>query len=401
MEEILMFVAREDYAIVMRSFWPISPVVGEGMMRVAEGLAQTSRCRVVTQSRQDLRSLACSHHRGKGVRFSSAHSLSNSSSNILVRVSDLIWFAVYVFFILAIRRPRVVYVATDPPLLVPFVVAICSKLFQLKYIYHVQDIHPEASAIVYPILKKLPLNLFYNVLKTLDIWVVKNSEKTITLTSQMSNSLRGRGELPNGEIKLVDNPAADHSHVKSNIEFDFCFVGNAGRLQRMPLLVASVRAHLKAGHKTKFAFAGAGVMAVELELLSKEFPENCIYLGKVPVENATRLIVASKWALLPIDDAVCDYAFPSKASTYAISGRPIAAICGHGTSVQCWMDENNLGEVIEPDLIALTSFFEQVTSGNKLDLLREEHFFPKNKDALFHRYSTERFVSQILQVFRM
>ena len=53
-------------------------------------------------------------------------------------------------------RPKNIYVSTDPPLVVPFVVSVFSKIMNIKYTYHLQDIHPEATNTI----KKLNVYLF-------------------------------------------------------------------------------------------------------------------------------------------------------------------------------------------------------------------------------------------------
>jgi len=40
-EKILM--ERYDFLIINRSFWPIYPVIGEGLLRLAEKLASTKK----------------------------------------------------------------------------------------------------------------------------------------------------------------------------------------------------------------------------------------------------------------------------------------------------------------------------------------------------------------------
>ena len=50
-----MLAQKDDFAIVMRTFWPVSPVVGEGMMQVSENLSHDFRCRVITQDQQNIK----------------------------------------------------------------------------------------------------------------------------------------------------------------------------------------------------------------------------------------------------------------------------------------------------------------------------------------------------------
>lgn len=386
-----MFTPRDDVTIVMRTFWPVSPVVGEGMMQVSENLSSDFRCRVIAQDQQNLQVAAKKFNRGKQVLFSPIHAFSNSSSNMLVRLLDLIWFAFTVFFNLVLRRPRVVYVATDPPLLVPLVVALYAKLLRAKYVYHVQDIHPEATAVVFRGLKRPPFRYILQFLSFIDHWVVKNALIVITLTAEMSDSLKSRGELNSLAIRYINNPSAAMKNKKNETVYDYSFVGNAGRLQLIPLLLTAVRKYLLEGGNKKFAFAGAGVMSGELQRMSKEFPDNFSYFGKVPVDQATQITLSSKWALLPIDDEVCAYAFPSKASTYAVSGKPILAICGESTSVAKWINSNALGVVVKPDSSILLDFFKSTENFHKFSQDKHDLRIERILDQL----STRQFVTGV------
>jgi len=358
LEEVLKIFERNDIAFVMRTFWPVSHVLGESVMQVAEGLAQNYCCVVITQNQSNLRNALDTSGRGVSVKFSSVYALSNSSSNISLRLLDLIWFAFAAFFSLIRRRPKVVYVATDPPLLVPMVVYIYAKIFSAKYVYHVQDIHPEATAIVFPFLKYGFFGFFFRALRWLDGHIVKDASSLITLNGEMKDSLASRGRCLPSSFYFLNNPSAEMpKKTQKNIQYDFAFIGNAGRLQRLPLILDTIRDYLKEGGQKTFAFVGAGVMSYDISNLSKEFPANVTYFGALTVTEATLITLSSDWLLLPIDDEVCRFAFPSKAATYAVSGRKILAICGYSTSVGLWVRQKKLGKVITPSVDALKSFF--------------------------------------------
>ena len=83
----------------------------------------------------------------------------------------------------------------------------------------------------------------------------------------------------------------------------------------------------------------------------------------MPAEKAAQLNADYEWSLLPIEDEVTRYAFPSKASSYVYSGSKILAICGEQTSVARWVVENRLGFVVPPDVSAVCMFFRGVEAG--------------------------------------
>ncbi len=138
---------------------------------------------------------------------------------------------------------------------------------------------------------------------------------------------------------------------------DIVFCGNAGRLQRIPLLMTAIRDYLQQGGKFRFTFAGGGLYVPELQALANAY-DQVDYLGLLPVSEATELVNQHKWALLPIEDEVTKYAFPSKSSGYAVSGAGVLAVCGEDTSVARWVEQHKIGVVCVADHEALVrSFF--------------------------------------------
>ena len=77
---------------------------------------------------------------------------------------------VWVGLCLLKTRPRHVYVSTDPPVLVPFIVMLYARLFGASYTYHLQDIHPEATNVVMPVNRVL-----FRILRWMDGAVMRRA----------------------------------------------------------------------------------------------------------------------------------------------------------------------------------------------------------------------------------
>src|SRR5690606_7211435 len=116
------------------------------------------------------------------------------------------------------------------------------------------------------------------------------------------------------------------------------------------------------GGALPFVFAGAGVYAADLDKLAQQH-SNVTYKGVVSASDAAQLNADYTWALLPIEDEVTRYAFPSKSSSYVFSGALIAAVCGNETSVAKWVTDNRLGVVVASEVDALCQFFFNVERG--------------------------------------
>jgi hypothetical protein len=129
-----------------------------------------------------------------------------------------------------------------------------------------------------------------------------------------------------------------------------------GRVNRIPLLLNSISTYLRSGGLLRFTFAGGGRYVAEVQGLAATVGA-IEYVGEISAEDAATLVARHRWALMPIDDEVARYAFPSKSSGCVLAGTPIFAICGSQTSVARWIEKHQVGIVCEPDLDALVKGF--------------------------------------------
>lgn len=380
--------SRTDLAIINRSFWPVYPVIGEALLRFAEKAADQNKIAVILQDHAGIREQLARHGRGKGVRFFPCKAWTTSASGVLRRIADAVFFMLWVMGVLIWSRPRKVYVSTDPPVLVPFIVMVYAKLFRATYVYHLQDIHPEAANVVIPV-----NGLIFRVLRWLDSITMRQANQLITITDEMAAEIVARSKTRT-EVVVIQNPAVSFDSVNSSgpKKPGFSFCGNAGRLQRIPLLMEAIGRYLDEGGTLEFAFAGGGVYGAGLGEFSERYPQ-VKYLGQVSATEAAQLNVDFEWALLPIEDEVTRYAFPSKSSSYVFSGAVILAVCGEETSVARWVRDHHLGIVVEPKAESLVQAFWAIETG-ETDTSELDHSRVKLKENL----SFDRFIENLERV---
>jgi glycosyltransferase involved in cell wall biosynthesis len=347
---------KTDLVIVNRSFWPEGQVIGEGLLQFAEQAAQHHSVCVITQTEGALAGLLASKGRGKGVQVFQCKSYTNSSSGVIKRIAEAVFFMLWTFIGLIRTKPANVYVSTNPPVVVPFIVSVYCQLFGARYVYHLQDIHPEITNIV------VPLNgLLLRALKSVDNFTLRHADSIVTLTEDMRTYIQQRSGTQS-PIYLLDNPSFDVPPVPlEERPKDIVFCGNLGRLQRIPLLMTAIRDYLKNGGKLRFTFAGGGLYVSEVQTLANAY-DQVDYLGVLSATEAADLVNRHKWAMLPIDDEVSKYAFPSKSSGYALSGTGVLAICGEDTSVARWVERQKIGLVCVADHEALVRCFFSLES---------------------------------------
>ena len=375
--------------LINRSFWPVYPVIGEALLRFAEAAVENGySVSVVSQNRTDIKAELKQNHRGAGVSFYQIRALTFNTSHLFLRIFDTIFFMLCTFFILFWIRPKIIYVSTDPPVLVPFSVAVYSKLFKARYIYHIQDIHPEATNVIIPLNRWL-----YNFIVKIDVWTMQGAEALITLNHQMKKEILSRATTV-GPIYIIFNPAVSFDSIdtcKPKVR-GFSFCGNAGRMQRIPLLLESIEKYLTQNGRLEFVFAGGGIYAKTLKIYADRF-KSFHYLGVVEASHAAQISAHYCWALLPIEDGVTRYAFPSKLSSYVCSGANVLAICGEETSVAKIVRKHHLGIVVAPNAKSLTSAFWNIESGDCVGLDATS-----SRNLLKKKLTFDVFVSAMLNV---
>lgn len=373
---------RYDLAIINRTFWPAGMTIGESLLQLSEKTVYDGKSTVViTQSSNNLKKITKERGRGSGVTFKTCVSRSNSSTKLYYRIFDVLIFMFWVIWNLILTRPKNIYVSTDPPLLVPFVVFLYSKISGSPYTYHLQDIHPEVGNTV------IKLNpMLFAFFKKIDNLVIRNASSIITINETMKNEIITRSKTK-CKIHLVDNPAVSIVGIVQDKIKGFVFSGNAGRLQRIPLLLKSINKYKEEGGVLPFLFIGSGLYSDKIRILSNKH-KDIKYKGLVDTNTANDLTLRYEWALLPIEDEVTKYAFPSKTSSYLSCGSNIISICGEQTIVAKWVVNNNYGINILPNVDNIVDIFFKIENGLTIN--------KKTVDQDY--YSIDNYVSKIFNI---
>lgn len=374
-------------AIVNRSFLPGTHALFDALFAFAQRVACSQPVCIITEldsARRDTLKAAFGDH---DVDIMACNPRSDSSSGLIQRGWDAAVFMAWTLFSLIKCRPAKIYVSTNPPILVPFIVFIYSKLSGSKYYYHLQDIHPEATNIIVPI----PIAP-YRFIRWIDSITMRHAAAIITLSEAMRECISVRSDTP-APIHLLDNPAARiPTSLKQNRNNGFVFCGNAGRLQRIPLVIDSIKSYLDQGGALQFAFAGAGLFAPQIAQLAETY-DSVTFHGAVSADEASQLMNQHNWALMPIEDEVTCYAFPSKSSSYVLAGCKIIAICGRETSLGQWVEAHGLGYVLRPDKKEIIGFFRKVEAGHITQQTSN-----RGRDDLKHMLTIEHFVNQLHKI---
>ena len=195
-------------SIIARTFWPVYPVIGEALLRFAEDAVTCGHSvSVIMQDNTGIKGELAEAGRGNGIQFYPAKALTTSASRISYRVYDAFFFMFWVLAVLLWVRPNKIYVSTDPPVIIPFFVMLYSRLSGAEFVYHLQDIHPEATNAAMPLNKWL----FYTLVK-IDALSMRKAHCLITITEEMAGEIRSRSGT-NVPIHILDNPSISFDEI--------------------------------------------------------------------------------------------------------------------------------------------------------------------------------------------
>jgi len=362
----------------------VYPVIGEALLRLAENISHLKKVAIVIQDHDNIRNHLKKNKRGLGIKFFSGKAFSNSSSRLIIRILDAIFFTFWIIYCILITRPKNIYISTDPPVIVPFIVAVLSKIMNIKYTYHLQDIHPEATNTI----KKLNLNLL-KFLKKIDNFSIRNANSLITLNEEMKEVIINRSNTKN-KISIIQNPSIILNSIKDiKKKRGFSFTGNLGRPQLVNMLIEAINEYEKKGGVLKFVFVGGGIFSKEILKLSK-INSLVTYHGIVSAIEADKIVSEYEWALLPIEDEITRYAFPSKISTYVCSGAKILSICSDNTSVAKWIKSKKVGIVVNPKLSEIIELFFKLEKN-----IIDTSFIEMNRKDLTEIFQMDTFVKKV------
>ena len=375
---------RYDFMVINRSLWPKYSIIGSALLILLKNRSNlNAKVGLVAQCNKHNKTDLNQFKKNLGIKFFLAKAFSDSASSIAIRILDSLFFMLWVLMVLIVTRPKNIYISTDPPIIVPFIVALYSKFSSSKFIYHVQDIHPEATNLISKI------NIFLlRFLKKIDNFTLCVATQVITLNENMKSQLLRRLKVKR-QIKIIPNPSAPINSFKLKKKRGFVFTGNLGRFNRIPLLLDAISKYSKMGGKLKFVFVGGGIYANKILEQSKNNP-SIKYFNKKSFSKAIIISKNYEWALAPIDDHITKFAFPSKLSSYACAGAKIMAICEEQTSVAKWIKSNQLGIIVKPKIENLVEIFFKIEKNTFQD-----DFIDLERSQLKKNLSFDKFINNL------
>jgi glycosyltransferase involved in cell wall biosynthesis len=263
-----------------------------------------------------------------------------------IKVLLSVYYAFWVFWRLLCDRPDMVMVATTPPVIVAAVVRWVTTLYGGQYIYHCQDIHPEAMCLN----ENIGKGFIYRVLLWLDKKNVDEALHVIVLSEDMKKTLVCRG-CKSDHIKIINNYIFECSPEDTNTgredqKVRFLFAGGIGRFQNLEFLFDAIEVFSE-NNDVEFHFMGDGPMLDKLRgRARKSNLDNVIFLGRQPVQAALIAMQNADVGIVSLSPGIAHVAYPSKTMMYLGNGLPLLTLIDANTELFNFIEVNDLGRAV-------------------------------------------------------
>lgn len=358
--------ATKDYAgrrarllFLNRSYWPDVEATGQLLTELCEDLAGTFDVTVIAgQPNQnpagmDYRTQGSQRRHGVHVRRVwntrlPKHSLPGRVVNLLSYFAGA-WLAA-----LAVPRPDVVIVETDPPLLC-LLGAFLRRWRRAKLVVYLQDIYPDIAVA----LGKLPDGPPTRLLRRLMFGAYRRADRVVVLSRDMRDLLVASG-VDAHKIECIPNwidteqvvPRKEQNAFRAEHGLDGQFVvmysGNMGLCQRLED-VLSAADMLRDRNDLLFLMVGDGASRPQLQASARRLNlSNIRFLPYQPKDRLAESLSAADLHLVPLDPRVSSCLMPSKLYGILASGTPVLAIAPEDCELAEVARREAVGLVVPP-----------------------------------------------------
>lgn len=363
--------------LIHRYFWPDNAPYAQMLYKIAQGLSdagyEVSVLTALPSHSWDNTVKVSYSETSHGIKIKRLPLLPEFGRKIFFRIINTGLFALQIFFRLLFRQTDVVMVASTPPVIIAAIVRYASKVRGFQYIYHCQDIHPEAMLLA-GVIKK---GFFYNLLQNVDSKNVNCAAATVVLSEDMEKTLIER-EKCNKNIHIInnfifeniqtDNPDIEFHRAK----FTILFAGNLGRFQGLEKIIDTAKL-LQNEKEINFVFLGDGIAKNHLEIQAGNLIDKTVFfLGHRPIHETLGYMQLADIGLISITSGVIDVAYPSKTMMYLSMGLSLLVLVEQDCSLSKFIKQYHLGYVsptAEPEDIQKTIV---AAKNNKIQLRRDK-----------------------------
>jgi glycosyltransferase involved in cell wall biosynthesis len=341
-----------------RSYWPDAEATGQLLTELCEDLADAFDVSVVAGQPNQNPSNASFRRVGvevrRGVRIHRVPHFRWSKATLAGRAVNLASYlatsSIRAFFA---KRPDVVVVETDPPLLCFLGLALRFR-FGARLVVYLQDIYPDVALR----LGKLPDGWIYRRLRRAMHGAYRRADLVVVLSEDMRDLLTSSGApgdriavLPNWvDTKLVYPAKSENAFRRRHgleDKFVVMYSGNLGLSQRLEHFLEAARL-LADVDDVRFALVGDGATKGALQRRADELGlTNVQFFGYQPQSELAQSLSAADLHYLVLDPAIAGCLMPSKVYGILASGTPMLAAAPSWCELAQTIRDADVGFVVD------------------------------------------------------
>ena len=348
--------------IVYRYFWPDTPPYATMLREIATRLAGDGHT---------VRVLTAQPSYGAGARLARQPKFATFGSGVtvnrcpllpgttlplvgkLVNLANWFWFLLWAYFKIAwrfnsqSRKTDLIWTASILPVVQAWMFCRLAKRHGIAFLYHIQDIYPEAE-------KGRLWRMLAPLLLKLDNQTLRAADQVVTLSGDMVQTLKSRQPQP-VELAIINNfsiseapqkPAKPEPAPEKKPPTRLLFAGNIGRFQGLEVLVDAMQLLESAYPGIELHFLGHGRSKAKLQSLVRERGQKTVHFHDfIAASEVNAFMSEFDIGIVSIVPHMLSVAFPSKVFTYLEAGLPILAIADQDSSLEKMLLRHNAGMV--------------------------------------------------------
>lgn len=256
-------------------------------------------------------------------------------------------------FLRALWLPRQeLYVVVSPPLILGFFAALLCLIKSSRFVFHVQDLQPDAAAALGMIRK----GLFYKCLKMLEVFCYSRAAVVSCITEDMRQRIVSTG-VNAEKVKVFPNWIQDvqpklgwrESRSIPSDKIVVTYSGNIGQKQGLEVILHAAR-RLRHRKEIVFVLGGEGSQKQDLmDSCKADELENVLFQGLLEDDEHTAMLSETDLFALPQKNGSGPIFFPSKLLKALALGCPIITNADSRSSLHAVVEEGQFGVIVPPD----------------------------------------------------
>ena len=313
--------------------------------------------------------------------------------NPLRRLANVALYCWALFITILRLRPDVVTASTFPPVVAAWSASLAARIVGAKFIYHMQDIHPELS--VYNG-GRLGRGFAMRLMRWLDNQTLRRSATIIVLSQDMADTLAERrlGPLP---VHIINNFSLDLFGEAEDPPAELrkrtgcrrvIFAGNLGRFQNLQQMAEGVSLLFPEFSDLELFFLGDGEALQHLKRRWEKHKQ-VRFAPFLHFAQAKALIEEADVGLVSLQKDIYRVAFPSKIATYLALGTPVLAAIEPNSNIARHLEASGVGIVPkEQSAKSIADALRQILSNPPSQShVRESYSHFSNKEKAFIEWS--------------